>query len=404
VDNYPDIKIFNLSLNAKNNSNIHEWKKWTLTRIIDKISYKYKVIIIISSWNHNTFRSKSYLNCLLDNDSVITSPADTVNWLSVWSLARLASTNAIAKEIEVSPFSRCWLDNELKKPDLVHFWWNIDIYESMDGIWENWLSNNNDNVISENVWTSFSAPLVSWIAGRIMAYLEKTWMVTNTFDMTKALLLHSARYSFPEWTDIDETHKNKLVWFWIPDFNLAFDNTPNSAMFLYNWTLENFEDQWIENKNKNKIKFTIPKELKEVWKKLRIKWTLVYTTPVERSGDLNYTLSDIQLNLYNLNSNGTLTVWDLPNAKENYRIKWNPIKYFEKEIKSSSYSSWEWEILLQLNLRWELDMSNYKQDYALVISIEDITPDESKRVEIWNIIKNQYKQYNMLEIKTKIKV
>jgi hypothetical protein len=24
VDNYPDIKIFNLSLNAKDNSNIHE--------------------------------------------------------------------------------------------------------------------------------------------------------------------------------------------------------------------------------------------------------------------------------------------------------------------------------------------------------------------------------------------
>jgi hypothetical protein len=274
----------------------------------------------------------------------------------------------------------------------------------MDWIWENWLSNDNNNVISENVWTSFSAPLVSWIAGKIMAYLEKTWMVSNTFDMTKALLLHSARYSFPEWSNIYETHKNKLVWFWVPDFNLAFDNTPNSAMFLYNWTLENFEDQWIENKNKNKIKFTIPKELKEAWKKLRIKWTLVYTTPVERSWDLNYTLSDIQLNLYNLNSNGNLIVWDLPNAKENYRIKWNPIKYFEKEIKSSSYSSWEWEILLQLNLRWELDMSNYKQDYALVISIEDITPDESKRVEIWNIIKTQYKQYNMLEIKTKIKV
>lgn len=405
VEKYPDIQIFNLSLNSNDNSEIHKWCKSTLTREIDKISYKYKKIIIISAWNHNSYASvKNYPKCLLVDEAVITPPADTINCLSVWSIAGQWSTKSIAKNKEISPFSRCWLDSLYKKPDLVHFWWNQDIYWTFDGIWESWLSNSSELKIAENIWTSFSAPLVTWIAGNIHSYLTKTWMINNKIDMTKALLLHSARYNIPLGSDIKDSDKNKLAWFWVPDFWLAFDNTPNSAMFLYEWVLKNFESDKIDNENKHKIKFTIPEELKQLGKELKIRSTLVYTPDVATWWDLDYALADIEMNHHYKNSAGNLVSANLPQAYENYRIEWNPIKHFEKRIRSKWYQDWEWEIWLSLNLRWEIDGSNYEQPYALVISVEDITPDLSQRTEIWNIIREKHRQYLSLEIKQKVPV
>lgn len=405
VEKYPEVTIFNLSLNSPDNTDIHKWRKSTLTREIDKISYKYKKIIIISAWNHDSYSKIKYPKCLLVNEAVITPPADTINWLSVWSIASQSSTRSIAKNKEVSPFSRCWIDSLYKKPDLVHFWWNLDIYGTFDGIWESWLSNDSMLKIAENIWTSFSAPLVSWIAWNIYSYLTKTWMITNKIDMTKALLLHSARYNIPSGSEIKDYDKNKLVWFWVPDFWLAFDNSSNSAMYLYEWVLKNFENTGIDNENKHKVKFTIPEELKQEWKELRVRCTLVYTSDIAICWDLDYVLSDIKMNFHYINSEWVLKTASLPNnSDDDYRIDWNPIKHFEKRIKSRGYQSWEWEIWLTLNLRWDLDGTNYEQPYALVISIEDISPDLSQRTEIWNIIREKYRQYISLEIKQKVLV
>lgn len=142
-------------------------------------------------------------NCLLLNETIISSPADIINWLSVWSVASQSSSISIAKINEVSPFSRCWI-KDTKKPDMVHFdeiLINIDL---KNWIWETWFLHISWNIIAENIWTSFSAPLISWIAWNIYSYLNQTWMVDNTFDMTKALLLHSARYSIPHGSLIEK--------------------------------------------------------------------------------------------------------------------------------------------------------------------------------------------------------
>lgn len=60
ITEYPNIKIFNLSLNSTSNSEVLLWVKSFLTRAIDSIIYQYKVIVITSSWNHGAITLWDY--------------------------------------------------------------------------------------------------------------------------------------------------------------------------------------------------------------------------------------------------------------------------------------------------------------------------------------------------------
>lgn len=398
---YSDIRVMNLSLNSSDHRIIHDGEKHFLTRELDALSYIHQVLFIVSAGNHHVSGKKPYPECLLeDNESVITPPADIINGISVGSIADLSSTNALAKYNEPSPFSRVGLIGALKKPDLVHFGGNVDKYGGCAGIGAKGFSNEEVKIL-ESCGTSFSAPLVSQIAAQIYGYLLSCGITQSTMDLVKALLIHSARYSLPQDSKISESDLHRLVGFGLPDYNLALDSARSSCTFMYVDELINFKEgngADALKSNKHKIKFTIPKEFEEIKNKsVKVRGTLVYTPQVSISSEIEYSLAEIKMTLHHLNSKNPELV---SSGTTNYQVDWNPIKQFEKDF--SSFQGGEWEIWLSLNTRGIIEDKEYKQPYALVVSIED-TSKVDQRLDLHELIRTKYPQYNMLTIKQRVR-
>lgn len=394
-EKYKDIKVFNLSLNFNDHAGtVLSGLKCFFTREIDAIAYKYKVCIIVTAGNQNTCLSEPYPECLSSKESLITPPADLINGLSVGSVTDTESSRSLALNNEPSPFTRMGPVNS-KKPDLVHFGGNCDKYGDYAGVGVRSLSTI-PNKIFENVGTSFAAPLVSSIAAQIYEYLKNTGK--ESVDLTKALLLHSAEYSLPLNSRINSEDLDRLVGFGIPDFSRALDSTKSIATFVYTGKIEATQQEKGESKDyKHKIKFIVPPELNGKDKKLKIRGTLVYAPMISESGIVDYALADIDVNLHYQNSRGTDGSAGLTSEPSDYRVKWNNIKSFQKNF--THYQGGEWEMWLTLTTRGKAEVSDYSQDYALVISVEDITNDVTRRIDLQSVIRQQYPIYIPVEQK-----
>ena len=400
------MKVFNLSLNDDSGvDSIHANEKTFFTRELDALAHKHKVIFIVSSGNHQSYfdGGKKYPDCLFARESVITPPADLINGVSVGSIADTESSRSVALNNEPSPFSRIGLAGIIK-PDLAHFGGNWDEFGSPAGIGVKGFSVTEDQ-IDEGVGTSYSAPLVSQITAQIYAYVNQSQQWNNPpIDLTKALLIHSAAYELPSSSKIKPEELYRIVGFGIPDFIRAIDCAKSSATFIYCDSIGNITKSGDDEvkEAKHKIKFVVPPELVGKNKQIRVKGTLVYTSMISASGEVNYSLVDIEVNLHRLNSKGTMGSAGLTKCVQDYRNKWNPIKHFEGVF--NAYSGGEWEIWLTLTTRGALDGKPHSQEYALVLTIEDITSDSSKRVNLHEIIRNKYKEYNTLELRTRARV
>lgn len=397
---YSDIKIFNLSLNNNNDTTIRTGAKSFFTRELDTIAYKYKLCLIVTAGNQTMFLSNAYPDCLFCHDSIITTPADIINGLSVGSIADNESSRALSLNNEPSPFTRIGPANH-KKPDVAHFGGNTDKYGNYAGVGVRSLSTESKKIY-ENIGTSFAAPLVSNIAAQIHAYLKSTGR--NSMDLVKALLLHSANYNLPLNSKINSEDLNRIVGFGIPDCSRALDCDQSSATFILTGAIEAKKENNKDAKEyKHKIKFVIPDELVGANKKVKIRGTLVYTPLISESGQIDYALADIDVNLHYKNSKGTDKSAGLPSEKGDNRIKWNNTKSFEKTF--SHYKNGDWEVWLTLTTRGKAETIDYSQEYALVISVEDVTHDSTKRINLHQIIREKYPVYAMIDqrIKTKIR-
>lgn len=395
------VKVYNLSLNNSDYNCTHSGKRHYISRELDAIAYKYKVIFVVSAGNNSECLSQSYPDCFTLPNNVITPPADLINGLVVGSIADNESSKSIALNNEPSPFTRVGLTGT-RKPDLVHFGGNLTKYGRPDGLGVKGLSIDQSG-LSEDIGTSFSTPIVSQIAAKIYEYLAQSRQSEeSSADLTRALILHSGLYELPSNSKIDPSILPNIVGFGIPDYGRALDCAESVATFIYTDKLgvevENGDDSI--RANKHKIKFTIPQELVGKNKKLKVKGTLVYTPLTSALGAIDYSLVDIEINLHYKNSNGTLQGGQLKSQNNDYRNKWNPVKSFERTF--TAYKDGFWEIWLTLNARGKANRKDYEQPYALVISIEDITPFSEEKVNLYEIIKNRHQEY--VQVKPVIRV
>lgn len=394
---YQNIKIFNLSLNSE--IPIDTNHKSFVTRELDAMAYKHKVLFVISAGNHSVFRNATYPGSFLLPDAVIAPPADILTGVSVGSIADTGSTRAIALQGEPSPFSRVGLSG-MRKPELTHFGGNCDNNNSSSGIGVKGFSAD-PNKITEGCGTSFSAPLVSRIAAQIYAYLRDNGWNTATIELTKALLLHSGDYQLPATSTINLNDLHRITGFGMPDYDRALDCTKSNATFVYCDTIGKLvqQDGKVQKMSRHKIRFAVPADLEGRGKQIKVKGTLVYNPQISESGEKDYSLVDIGINLHYKNSRGRTVGGGLRNSQDN-RTKWNSTKSFEKIYKA--YQGGEWEIWLTLTARGRADVDEYIQDYALVITIEDVTPNADERVEVYNSVREQNRSYVPIETRIQI--
>lgn len=191
------IKVVNISL-GNNNEVWHKnyTRQLPLAALIDELAYTYPgVTFIVSAGNqhpHKIYDSISeitgnYPKYLLENeDFKIINPATSALAITVGSIANQVKIEkerygaehiktAIANEYQPSPFSRTGHGiNGMVKPELVEYGGNLILYKNYGRISEDTrgkiaLLNNQttENIIRFDYGTSFSAPKVACLAGRI---------------------------------------------------------------------------------------------------------------------------------------------------------------------------------------------------------------------------------------------
>lgn len=398
-----DVKVFNLSLNDESDQSLSAGTKSFFTRQLDSIAHKYKVCIVVTAGNQQTYMAQDYPRCLTIDSSLITSPGDIVNGLTIGSLADSHSTRAMALIEEPSPFSRAGLTGQ-KKPDLVHYGGNCDGYGNCGGIGVKSFALNTRR-LAEGVGTSYSAPLVSSITAQIYAYLKSVGR--ESVDLTKALLLHSASYQLPLDSNINQEDLRRLIGFGKPDLQAALNCANSAATFFYTGTIQNDEENDEIKEYKHKVKFHIPAELAQMGKALKVRGTLVYTPLISEMGQNDYTLADIEVNLHYKNSRGTDTSAGLTRDSNDHRPRWTTIKSFERTFSNqprTSYSAGEWEIWLNLTARGKADNNGYTQDYAMVLTVEDVSPDTTHRLNVAEIIREQFSIYTPISQRVRTRI
>lgn len=226
------IKVVNISLG--NHDEIwHKqyFRQLPLAALIDELAFIFpNVVFIVSAGNQyplNFYESiadivNNYPNYLSSEDFKIINPATAALALTVGSIAselrieqeRYGAEDiktAIAQAHQPSPFTRsgCGI-NGMIKPELVEYGGNLILSERFSRIYEDKggkiaVLNNSvvDNIIKFDVGTSFAAPKVAHLAGKIANHFPD-----KSANFIKNMLLASADYPFNPTKEFYKTKDN----------------------------------------------------------------------------------------------------------------------------------------------------------------------------------------------------
>ena len=215
------IKVVNISLgNHHEIWHKHYFRQLPLAALIDELAFTFPyVVFIVSVGNQSPFNfydsiadvMENYPRYLTENKNFkIINPASAALALSVGSIAgevRIEKERygaeqiktAIAQAQQPSPFTRTGLGiNGMIKPELVEYGGNLILSESHGRIVEDKggklaLLNNKvtDNIIQFDVGTSFAAPKLAHLAGKITNHFPN-----KSANFIKNMLLVGADYPF----------------------------------------------------------------------------------------------------------------------------------------------------------------------------------------------------------------
>lgn len=425
------IKVVNLSI-----GNEYEvWgqgylKQFPLASLIDDLAYEYSdVVFIVSAGNIsgivNEFNSiddmkHSYPEYYFNDDKYkIINPATAALALTVGSVAnsfRLRQSpfnnsdeelwQAIARENEPSPFSRCGFGvNGMIKPELVDVGGNIIAKEQYGRVVENIggkvqvLSNKPiESLFTYDYGTSFAAPKVANIVGQIAnKYPDKS------ANFIKNLVLLSSEYKaspkFIGTKAVTIQKKLKLQGYGIPNLEKALYSHDNSVVL--------FNEEKIKVDSVKVFSLNLPKEFFDTkgYKKLIV--TLMYNPPTKNSRGDSYLGNSLQFKLFHTISPLELvekfsTINDIDINEENlvpkefkkYEIDLLPgptirnkgchqkaVKEFKRDG-SKVYKAPLSLVLFNIN-KWIPD-DEFEQDYCISVVLE-----HSEDIQLYNKVQAQ---------------
>ena len=193
VSQRPDIKIWNLSLGGPE---CHDQLYSELAITLDRLSDDHGVLFVISAGNYTTTPRRNWPNPQ-DLPDRISCPSEAVRAITVASLNHVTAPGAMGSAGEPAPYSRRGPGPTFSpKPDVthagggVHAPWQIGP-ASMNVIYPN-------NQIGGTFGTSFSAPITSNIAAHTWKALEGHPELSPNPQLVKALLIHAAQLSSPD--------------------------------------------------------------------------------------------------------------------------------------------------------------------------------------------------------------
>ncbi len=419
-------RIFNLSL-GNINAPYNGRHVNGLAYVLDKLSRDLGVLFVVSSGNftgsvdpevpRNSWREE-YPEYLLSDESRIVDPAPALNALTVGSLARHNATFdaqrypeiaqlSPASENQPSPFTRHGPSVKgAIKPELVAVGGNLaaplrtgnEHQFTMQGMGV--LTCNSkfvgNTLFGEVSGTSFAAPYIAHLAGRVLNYYPK-----SSANMLRAMLVNHANVprevesSFPN--DMKETYRaahgrdasRDVAGYGIIDESELFRSTENVVVLM--------SEDGIENNTHHFYELPLPPEFLRTQRAAReIRITLSYC-PAVRTTRLNYTatsmhfclVKDVSLDAVQRHFNHDL---QKETATRNDDATGNRDVGSELRSKGTVQSStWrmkqrnpdeKWFVVVTRNDRdWGEAISLEKEKYALVTTVTDRENENAKLYE-----------------------
>ncbi len=422
VDDFPDVKIFNLSVNV--DSSFHGTHMPSLAASIDKVIHQQNILFVVSVGNlyrtSNRIDSlgitdyyqmgQQYPEYLSENISRIANPGMSFFAISVGSIANIDyetdDYKSIAGKHNISPFSRTGLGLWGSiKPDVVEFGGDYIInkesaeIKTVEEICPELVYSTLHGASStgkDSVGTSFSAPKVSSLLAKLISEHPD-----EESQMYRALVIQSARlpdhcFENPSTTDF------QYFGYGIPNENRALFNSKNRITFI--------QSGGVEPKKADIYNIVIPPEIRGEGREFRIlvEITLAFTskTRLTRKGSHSYLANwlDWRSSKYNESftsfRNRTIEEIDeeeLSEIEDNASIQWiireNP-RYSNNEINrnnSTVQKSWaiidphqfaeEFSLAVVGHCGWDKSQDERIQ-YSICVSFEAIDTE----IGIYNLL------------------
>lgn len=380
-------KIFNLSANA-NGMPIEGDKMSILGYELDALQYKYGIQFIISAGNHNLWQFEDSLaNILNDDDTRISSPADSMLSIVVGSVIGENHQGSLSQKDEIAPYSRRGPGFiGFSKPDISAYAGTAIFLNGNTVIPKDDYSLvlSKDGHLESDIGTSFSAPIIAGDIAEISSFLPD-----NDLLLAKALLYQDAR---PLW-DIDTSNDDELAGL----HNLYGRGISNLEYSKFSTTsrVTLLRTGFLNRKTKERVSIFMPPVLAAQKGKntARVTVTCVSLPPVDHTKGSEYLGAFIRFSLKKAGDTPDKLISVNPEYKEG-RQKWDTCQQYSREF--SYFNSGDWQIWLELFGRWS--QKNIDVKYALVVTIEDL----SGNLDIYNPIRNTGRYRSLNEIRVKV--
>jgi len=313
-------RIYNLSL-GNLNAPYQQSHISGIAVTLDELVRKLNILITVSSGNYNGSEiinnwRDDYPSYLLSDDATLIDPAPAANVLTVGSFVKHTLTYTerryqaqgeinelhVANEGQVSPFSRSTpKENGALKPELLAHGGNFAIPARQEG--QGWrqvdkhlgvITLNHrpqgSTLLSEFSGTSFSAPYVAHLAGRLLNNYP-----TASANLLRALLANHARISHEINSTFEEKkHARRVAGYGIVDEDSLFKSSQEHVVLISEEKIENDKHQFFE--------FPIPDDY---FRKGRARRTITVSlaySPSVRTTRLEYLATKMKFHLVNSDS------------------------------------------------------------------------------------------------------
>lgn len=387
---YPLI-IANLSVNVYLPFYTRKKEVNKLTIFLDDLAREYGCIFVISAGNlFNGWSNSQIFECqragypdyFKKGYTSIIPPADSINNITVGSIAYQESTDSLAKIKSPAIHTRGNFDKfHFIKPDLVHFDSNTrsDFSSEENGVL---MAAPESHLLTSMPGTSFATPLVTH--DLVLLHNQYPELTSNSL---KALLIHSA--------DNDIGHgisskriREKLIGHGLPNVDKVIFSTNTKSTII-------IEDE-IQVGMEKTLRFPVPSCIAgSRRRRLRISKTVVFNPLVNGKNPTKYNPIDLFVQLLRddveIDSRSTKSAYDGAHMKSNVK------KYPVVEKSTIEYTGQFWNLKVACENRDpSFISSDYRQGYSVIISVEDINEDDS--IDLHEDI------HNMIEVETHVNV
>lgn len=379
------IKLFNLSISTRC---LRKNEISYFSSLLDKLMHDNDILCILCTWNNECCDDMDYPTSWWKIESNITSPAESINWITVWSIWHPPKWNDYVSyytrkdniefpSIIAKKYKKC-----RKKPDVLVYWWNKG--DEFSTLWSNW------NIVSL-YWTSFATPYITHIL-----ILLKTVYNNITMSSLKALLINNIVYpenfNKNDFTNLGIDY-NKLYWLGtiydtdVENWNILFSSENSVTLLIESeFDFSSYKKQFFPFITTN---IKMPKLKVVRWEHVKIKATLCYSPYVDLTsnfGDYNTCSLWFKLHYwddsFNEKWNSTTEFvwlkWEKWSSNSSSNDLWNNTQIENFDLTKNEYNklvengvSLTIKAMLKRKKEVEEYYKNRKQKFSLVIRIED---------------------------------